>query len=625
MLKIPVRSEVKEAIILLTFVSLMVETLTSITIGLVLVGAIMVWFHKKPNRMVRNIITLGLFAAYWITYGKVIDPEVGMNFLTSIVLLKLLEKETERDRFMIFFGIILLISAGSLFQRNLSYVFFFAFSFFILIQDFYKNLRINARMADLLKSLIWVLPLTAFLFFFVPRMINPFQLGKGASKEGELGYTPEVNISQLEKLSSNDSPVFQVSVEQEIPNADLYWRGNTLSFSDGWNWPLMPQDRFQRPFTTAESEMKYKENGIKQKIRVFSQEEFFFAHDHPLVFITPKGVVELNSTRSLSQHRWQPSLRYQVIGQSGGIASVEKTEYEHFKANLKPEERKWIHEHFREQSLPELQKEIETFFHAESFTYSLSPGKVENLLDFMINKKIGFCSHYASAVAQILRVKNIPARLVSGFLGGRYNKFASFYLITQNDAHVWIEAFHQGQWIRLDPTEWIAPDRIRLGSEAFMLQSNPETFSPLKVFGKRFAFFNDIQQWFAQWDFKFYQILEEMDFYGQEAFLDNIHFKREWIFSFIPLMLALFMGIYVWHLSRKRAKFTELESSWKKFQEKLKKRGLYLPLHSIDEGEAILRLQDLEIRTIWKELVEASFQNHNRVSLNDLKKKIRDL
>lgn len=623
MLNIQIRSEIKEAIILLVFSALMVDTLTSVTIGMVFVGAIMVWFRKRPNKTARNVVTLGLFVAYWLTYGKVIDPEIGMNFLTSIVLIKLLEKETQRDQYMIFFGLILLVSAGSLFQRSLSYVFFFSLSFFILIQDLYKNLKLNARIMDILQSLIWVLPFTALLFFFVPRMMNPFQLEKGTPKEGEVGYTPDVNISNLESLSSNDSPVFQASVEALIPNPDLYWRGNTLSFSDGWNWPLMPQDHFQKAFLP--SSIKYDDRGIKQKIRVFAQQEFYFGYDQPSRYITQKGEVELTSIRSLSQNRWQPSLRYQVVSQAGGIVSPEKVKFDEYRTGLKPEEKVWIHKHFHATDFPELQKEIQTFFQREAFSYSLSPGKVENLLDFMQLKKIGFCSHYASAVAQILRAKKIPTRLVSGFLGGSYNKFAGFYLVTQNDAHVWVEALYQGQWVRLDPTGWIAPDRIRLGGEAFMQQVNPQGISTMRIFGKRFGLFNDWQQWFSQWDFKFYQWLEEMDYYGQAALLENLHFKREWIFSFIPMMLALFMGLYVWHLTLKKVRITEHEALWKKFQTKIKKRGIHLPLHSIAEGEEILKLQGLEVHNIWNELVEVSFKTHTQARLNELKKKIQNL
>lgn len=620
MLKTLVRSEIKEAIILLVFSGLMVETLTNTTVLFVFLGAVLVWLKKRPGAVFRNILTLGLFATYWLTYGKVIDPEVGLNFLTSVIVLKLLEKETDRDRYMIFFGLILIISAGSLFQKSITYVVFFALSFFILIQDFYKGLKLPTRILDLAQSLVWVLPFTVFLFFFAPRMINPFQIEKGTPREGEVGYTPEVNISQLESLTGNDSVVFQARVDRKIYNEELYWRGNTLSFTDGWNWPVMPQDRVQKKFVPG---IKYKTDGYKQNIRVFSQQDFFFALDHPLVFVTPRGVAELDSSRSMAQSRWQPYLRYEVMSFSGGIKDTIPVEKPF--SGLKLEEKHWIHSNFKSKDLPGLQKEIQSYFQKEGFSYSLSPGRVENFLSFMTEKKIGFCSHYSSAVGQIFRAKRIPTRLVSGFMGGTYNKFAGFYQVTQNDAHVWVEALHEGKWIRLDPTGWIAPDRVRLGGEAFMQQSNAAEFSGLRFLGNRFGWINEFQQWFVQWDFRFNQWLEEMDYYGQEAFLEKLNFPREWIFSLIPIVLALFMGLYAWHLGRKKIKIPEIEILWKLFQNKLNRRGIQLPLISIAEGEELLRHESSEIKEIWKGLIEVSFVSEEDFRLRELKKKIQNL
>jgi hypothetical protein len=599
------------------------DTLTGVTVAFVFFGAAMVWFGKRPTRLVRNIITLGLFGAYWLTFGKVIDPEVGMNFLTSIVVIKLLEKESVRDRYMIFFGIILLISAGSLFERSLTYVFFFSISFFVLIQDFYKNLNLKSKITDLLKSLIWVLPFTAFMFFFVPRMINPFQMEKGSPGKGEVGYTPEVDISQLESLSYNDTIVFQASVERQISNENLYWRGNTLSYSDGWNWPLMPQDRYQKPFLP--SLQLTDPLGIKQGIRVFAQQDFYFGLDHPTLFINSKGEAELDSLKTLSQSQWQPSLKYRVVSSLEFIASDEVVNMTKFIPGLKKAEKIWINEHFKSADLAGLQKEIQVYFQKEAFSYSLAPGRVENLMDFLRYKKIGFCSHYASAVAQILRVKKIPSRLVSGFMGGTYNQYAGFYQISQNDAHVWIEALDQGKWIRLDPTGWIAPDRIRLGGEAFMQQVNPESFSAMNAINRRFKMFNQWQQWFSHLDYRFYQWLEEMDYYGQDHLFEKFHFKREWIFSFIPLSIVFFMGLYLWHLSFKKKKRSEIESLWLKFQLKMSARGVKIKFDSLSQGQEAIAGQDDIVRSVWKELVEASFKSNNQKLLSVLKKKIKKL
>ena len=618
MLKSLVRSEVKEVVILLVFAGLMVETLTPITMGLVLIGSIMTWFRKRPKAITRNVITLGVFATYWMTYGKVIDPEVGINFLTTIIVLKLLEKETERDQYMIFFGLILIISAGSLFQKSISYVGFFALSFFILIQDFYKTLKLPTRLKDLAQSLVWVLPFTAFLFFLAPRIINPFQLDKGTPGEGEVGYTPEVNLNQIEQLSSNDRPVFQASVRGPIDAQDLYWRGNTLSFTDGWNWPVMPQDRQVQDFDPT---LRYSETGIHQKIRVFSQQDYYFGFDYPSYFITQQGAAPLTDKHTLNQSRWRPFSRYEVYSSNGAIEESLSSETLYLRTGPNKKEKAWINSTFKSQSLPELVREIENYFMKNKFSYSLSPGRVENILDFLQTKKIGFCSHYASTVAQILRTKNIPARLVSGFMGGSYNRFAGIYLITQNDAHVWVEAYHQNKWIRLDPTGWIAPDRVRLGGENYMQQIETGAFSGINPFRGKFGFLNDFRQWFDQWDYQFYQWLDEMDYYGQQAWFEQLSLKREYIFSSLPILLAMFMGLYAWHLSRKTVKTSEIEQLWLSFKSKMKKRGVSLELQSVHE----LNTEDQQIQKIYSELIQLSFNTNAELDLQDLKKRIRGL
>ena len=615
-----IRSEVKEAVILLVFASLMVETLTPVTIGLIFVGAIMTWFRKRPRALVRNILTLGIFASYWITYGKVIDPEVGLNFLTTIIVLKLLEKESDRDRYMIFFGLILVIAAGSLFQKSLSYVIFFALSFFILIQDFYKTLKLPTKVINLLQSLVWVLPFTAFLFFLAPRIINPFQMEKGAPQQGEVGYTPDVNLTQIESLASNDQAVFQATVDKPIEALDLYWRGNTLSFTDGWNWPLMPQDRSDQDFDPM---VKYKTSGVYQKIRVFTEQDFYFGFDHPAYIVTPRGAAGLYSKHTLSQNRWRPFQRYEVYSAQSPIMDTLQNSEKYLKSGLNQKEKAWINQTFSSTSLPALQSEIESYFMQNKFSYSLSPGRVENILEFLQTKKIGFCSHYASTVAQIMRTKGIPTRLVSGFMGGSYNRFAGFYLITQNDAHVWVEAFHDNKWIRLDPTSWIAPDRVRLGGESYMQQIDESPFSAMKLFGNKIGFIYDFRQWFAQWDFRFYQWLDEMDYYGQQAWLEKLNLKREWIFSLVPILLALFMGLYAWHLSRGRVKASELELLWMSFQHKLRKRGIQFDLVSVEQGLSLM--PDETLKDIYRELTEASFNHSATIDLNELKQKIRSL
>jgi protein-glutamine gamma-glutamyltransferase len=610
MLKI--RTDMKEVLILLVFALLLAETLMATTILVVVAGALLVWFKIRPGVILRNIITLGVFISYWIKYGKVFDPEVGLNFLTTIIVMKLLEKETMRDRYMIFYGLLLLISAGSLFEKNLTYVMFFTLSFFILISDFYQDLKLSWSLRDFIKSLLWVLPFTAMLFFFSPRMISPFQIQRSDLSKGQIGYTPEVNLRDEINLSSNPSVVFQAELDQKIGPRDLYWRGNTLSFTDGWSWPLMPGDQrsgaFDKSLSSADSEI---EGVIHQKITVLERHDFFFALDSPLYIFSQKGGIKLKKQHTLYRPAMNSASSYRAVSSRGGIFSEDLKRFKNINSGLGVEEKAWIQENFRSKDLLELVQEIKNFFQRENFTYSLTPGKVDSFLNFMTEKKIGHCTHYSSAVGIILRQKKIPVRLVSGFLGGNYNSRGNFYLITQNDAHVWVEAHYQGKWQRIDPTDWIAPDRVNLGGEAFINQ-----VATKGKFG-RFNFLNsfflgEFRQSLSHWNFAFYQWLEQMDYYGQLAFLARFHLKREWILSIIPLILLIFLGLYYWFMSRSLKK-DELAPLWSDFRRRLERRGIRLSYHSLAESELALKnYQGPEresIEKLWHDLIRLSFSH----------------
>jgi hypothetical protein len=620
----PIRTEIKESIILLVFSGLLANFLTIPTVIFVFLGAFFVWIKKNPGKWVRNIFALGLFSAYWITYGKIIDPEVGLNFLTSIIVMKLLEKESDRDRYMIFFGLILLISAGALFQKSLSYVFFFALSFFILIQDFYHYLKLPSKVGQIFKSVIWVMPFTVLIFFFAPRAMSPLNINKGAPNEGEVGYTPDVNISSIEALAGNDEVVFQAQMANKIKNLDLYWRGNTLSFSDGWNWPLMPQDTPQSNPIIEKVVNKSKDRYIKQTIRMHSRQDFFFGLDHPVIISTPDGEVDLGGMNSLSQNRWQHHFRYNVFSEPSSIIDLHEDGKGFLRSGLKNNEENWVHQHFKSYQLPDLEIEIRNYFKSEGFTYSLSPGRVSDFLTFMESKKIGFCSHFSSAVALILRTKKIKTRLVSGFQGGAYNEFAGLYQVTQNDAHVWLEAYHNGKWKRLDPTEWIAPDRVILGGDAFIQQTSPQKFSPIKFLSSNLKWLYHLQQRYVYWEFQFYQFLDQMDFYGQTAFLEKLKIRREWLFTILPMLIALFMGAYMWQLSRSKNKSSDIEKLWVLFKKKMSERGMTMTFFSIEELHECLKQQDELTKEAFNDLVQASFSPEG-INLKILKKKITSL
>ncbi|MGB9823523.1 MAG: transglutaminaseTgpA domain-containing protein [Candidatus Hydrothermia bacterium] len=73
------------------------------------------------------------------------------------------------------------------------------------------------------------------------------------------------------------------------------------------------------------------------------------------------------------------------------------------------------------------------------------------LSEFLKNKK-GYCIHFATVVALLLRNDSIPARIVGGFLTDEWNKFGNYYVVKAKHAHTWVEYYNGKSWKKLDPT-----------------------------------------------------------------------------------------------------------------------------------------------------------------------------
>jgi transglutaminase-like putative cysteine protease len=102
----------------------------------------------------------------------------------------------------------------------------------------------------------------------------------------------------------------------------------------------------------------------------------------------------------------------------------------------------------------------------QPYVYTLAPGLLgkDPVDDFWLDGRAGFCEHYAAAVTVVLRRWGIPARIVTGYLGGEVNPLNGVLEVRQRDAHAWVEYWHAARgWVRLDPTGAVAPERIRRG------------------------------------------------------------------------------------------------------------------------------------------------------------------
>jgi Transglutaminase-like superfamily len=88
------------------------------------------------------------------------------------------------------------------------------------------------------------------------------------------------------------------------------------------------------------------------------------------------------------------------------------------------------------------------------FRYSNHPPDISPpLVSFVTQTRAGYCQYFAGAMTLMLRYLGIPARLAVGFAGGTYSRSRHAWLVTDRDAHAWVEVWFNGYgWLPFDPT-----------------------------------------------------------------------------------------------------------------------------------------------------------------------------
>ncbi len=97
---------------------------------------------------------------------------------------------------------------------------------------------------------------------------------------------------------------------------------------------------------------------------------------------------------------------------------------------------------------------VERFFSTFKYESKIEvPRRQDPLTYFLFANKAGHCEYFATATAVLLRMGGIPTRYVTGFAGGNYNPLGRYWIIRQQDAHAWVEAYlPESGWGTVDTT-----------------------------------------------------------------------------------------------------------------------------------------------------------------------------
>jgi len=123
---------------------------------------------------------------------------------------------------------------------------------------------------------------------------------------------------------------------------------------------------------------------------------------------------------------------------------------------------------------------VDEYLHQPEFRYverPQQPGVGVAPLDFFLNDSHeGYCQHFAGAMALLLRMGGLPARVATGFTPGGYSERHDAWIVRDTDAHAWVEVWFDAYgWVTLDPTPAGTPARSQVATLAAPPSSAPIT------------------------------------------------------------------------------------------------------------------------------------------------------
>ena len=128
-------------------------------------------------------------------------------------------------------------------------------------------------------------------------------------------------------------------------------------------------------------------------------------------------------------------------------------------------------------------KALESYL-VTNYKYTVKPGTIPKGKDavdyFLFDKKSGYCTYFASAMAIMGRSIGIPTRIAQGYIV-KAESFKTKYDVTENEAHAWVEGYIEGLgWVNFEPTAGFVYDSSGSSSKtdsSSRIESKPDSSS----------------------------------------------------------------------------------------------------------------------------------------------------
>lgn len=478
------------------------------------VRAMMLWrgWHPPPTRLLALLAGIGILLLVWQWRALGTLPAL-INLLWLGYSLKMIEVRRERDIEQVLLIAFFLIALALVHRQSIGWALVMALTLWLaitaLVAAVDPALRQPWRKAGF--ALLLAFPLLLTLFLLLPKLPPLWQMP--ATSRALSGLSETVSPGDISELANSSELAFRVTFAGgPPPTSERYFPVMRQEYFDGRSWQLSAEVKaWQRAVPTREgvpgalSDVPLP-TGSYEVIAEPQRHRWAFALASPLVL---DGPVLLTPLATLyRQGRGEVAIRYRVSGlqaeQDATLSSRQRNLQLPVAGN--PRARAFALD-LRERypGRDAMVAALLATFRREPYAYTLTPPPLgdDGVDEFLFDTRRGFCGHYAMATAFVLRSAGIPARLVTGYLGGEWNPSGNYLAVHQFDAHAWVEYLDEtGRWRRIDPTAVVAPERIEGG----ITQALNEEFTaadPLALQRYRnWALLNQLRWWGSNIDYQ---------------------------------------------------------------------------------------------------------------------------
>ncbi|MCF5838385.1 transglutaminase TgpA family protein [Aeromonas veronii] len=446
--------------------------------------AIMLWRGwPPPPARVLAILAIGSLLMLLLQWRGLGTLPALVNLLWLGYSLKLIEVRRDRDVEQVLLLAFFLIALALVQRQSIGWALLLALSLWLavtaLVNAAAPQQKHPWRSAG--GAMLLALPLLLTLFIVLPRLPPLWQMP--TASRALTGLSEEVASGDISELVNSSELAFRVTfADGPPPVRERYFPVMRQEVFDGQRWLLSPEVKaWQRTVpvqtgltllaSSSQARTQLADNplpaGSYEVIAEPQRHRWAFALSDPRLLEGPVLLTPLDTL--YRQGSGEVAIRYRIGRGEAQIEDDSRAAQRNLQLPAGGNPRARAHGQGLAARHPDravLVAALLAQFRSQSYYYTLTPPRLgrDGVDGFLFDTKRGFCGHYAMATAFVLRAAGIPARLVTGYLGGEWNPRGNYLAVHQFDAHAWVEYLDEGGlWRRVDPTAAVAPERIEGG------------------------------------------------------------------------------------------------------------------------------------------------------------------